>query len=122
MSGFVGYRKSNWDGATSEQRAVLKTVINALELGDPATGTIGGVDWYVFHDSRINPKFVENLAWFNTILASITTEPARVSQGDYTVAEGDDALTEAADAQGVVAWFAAASSLPASWVPDDPEE
>ncbi len=119
MAGFVGYRKNTWDNASNEQRAVLRTVINALELGDPVLGTVGGVEWYVFHDSRINPKFVENLAWINTILASITTSPARASAGDYVVAEGDDPLTAAADAQGVVAWFSAATDLPASWTPSE---
>lgn len=160
--GFVGYRKNAWDAATPAQRAVLKTVINALELGDPVQGKIGGQDWYVFHDPRINPKFVENLAWFNTILASITTEPQRAGR-DYATTEvvqvevpvriqvevpvldenGDptgetvlvwqdhptetqlvdeerplgDVLTLAADAQGSVAWFGAATDLPASWTP-----
>ena len=82
-------------------------------------GTVSGVEWYVFHDSRIDAKFVENLAWFNTILASIVTEPQRVSRGDYTVDEGDDPLTAAADAQGAVGWFSAATDLPASWTPNE---
>ena len=160
--GFVGYRKNAWDNATNEQRAVLKTVINALELGDPVEGTIDGVEWLVFYDQRINPKFVENLGWLNSILASITTEPQRANR-DYPTTEivqvevpvriqveypvldenGDptgetvlvwedhptdtqlvdveqslgDPLTLAADAQGAVAWFSAATSLPDSWTP-----
>ena len=118
MAGFVGYRKNTWDNASAAQRAVLRTVINQLELGDPVLGTIGGVEWYVFHSAKINPRFVENLAWFNTVLASITTAPVR----DYPTTDQDgeplgDPLTLAADAQGAVAWFAAASDLPASWTP-----
>ena len=162
MAGFVGYRKSAWDNATAVQKAVLKTIINQLELGDPVLGTVGSQEWYVFHSSKINARFVENLAWFNTVLASITTAPDR----DYPVTEivqvevpvrvqvevfdenGDsfdppvfrwvdhptdtelvdveqplgDPLTLAADAQGAVAWFSAASSLPANWTPVDSEE
>ena len=87
MSGFVGYRKNAWDNATPEQRAVLSTVINQLELGQPAEGTIGGQDWYVFHSAKINARFVENLAWFNSVLATITTAPVRDYPTTETVTE-----------------------------------
>lgn len=77
MAGFVGYRKTAWDNATGAQKAVLSTILNTLGLGQPVLGTVGGQQWYVFHDHRIDAKFVENLAWFNTVLASITTSPVR---------------------------------------------
>lgn len=83
MAGFVGYKKNAWDNATNVQRAVLRTVLNSLELGNPVLYTDGTDEWYVFHDNRINPAFVENLAWFNSILASITTAPDR----DYPTTE-----------------------------------
>ena len=83
MSGIVGYKKSAWDGATKEQRAFLKSIMNTLKLGVPALGTIGGEEWYVFSDWRINSTFVENLAWGNSAIPLITSEPVR----DYPLTE-----------------------------------
>ena len=83
MSGIVGYRKSAWDGATNAQRAFLRSILNTLKLGSPALGTVGGVEWYVFADHRIDPQFVENLAWANSALPLITSEPDR----DYPTTE-----------------------------------
>ena len=77
MSGIVTYKKSAWDGATKEQRAFLKSIMNALKLGDPASGTFNGEVWYVFSDWRINQRFVENLAWANSAIPLITSEPVR---------------------------------------------
>ena len=164
MSGIVTYKKSAWDGATKEQRAFLKSIMNALKLGDPASGTFNGEAWYVFSDWRINQRFVENLAWANSAIPLITSEPVRdyptteivqveVPVYEYVEVEvfdedgesyvppqyqlvrrdtGEtewvdqevplgDPLTLAADAQGVVPWFTARTSLPAGWVPDDGE-
>jgi len=120
MAGIVGYRKTAWDNATNEQRAFLKSIMNTLNLGDPVLGTVGSEEWYMFSDWRINQKFVENLAWANSALPLITSEPDR----DYPTVDGNgdplgDPLTLAADAQGVVAWFTARQDLPAGWVPNE---
>ncbi len=159
MAGAVAYRKSAWNNATNAQRAFLRAILNALNLGEPAIYDDGGVQWFVFHDSRINQTFVENLAWANSMLTAVTSEPDRTYptteivqievpvriQVDVAVTDenGDptgeiiqvwqdhptdtrmideelplgDVLSLAADAQGVVNWFAAATSVPASWSP-----
>jgi len=120
MSGIVGYKKAAWDNATAPQKAVLSTILSTLNLGVPVLGSAGGEDWYMFSDWRIDPKFVENLAWFNTILDSITTSPVR----DYPTTDGNgdplgDPLTLAADAQGVLPWFTARQGLPPGWTPTE---
>ncbi|MDK1103794.1 MAG: hypothetical protein QGD93_09300 [Actinomycetota bacterium] len=118
MAGFVGYKKAAWQNATPAQRAFLSTILSALGLGEPAEYEApGGTRWFVFSDWRIDSRFVENLAWANHQIANITDKPIR----DYPVDENDDPLTQAAGAQGKVAWFSAAGSLPVNWVTVEPD-
>ena len=90
-------------------------LFNELELGTPASGTLGGVAWYVWSDYRIDARFVENLSWVMAHLPDFTDSPVR----DYVVAEGADPLTAAADANFEAAWFTARTDLPSGWVADD---
>ncbi len=114
MAGAVAYRGLEWNGATNAQRAFLRAILNAVHLGQPALHDNGsGVNWYVFDDPRIDQTFVENLAWANTALPAITTEPDR----SYVVPDGADPLLVASQAQGTTPWFAAAGAVPDGWFP-----
>ena len=115
MAGIVALRQNAWDAATAPQKAVARMLFNELELGTPASGTVGDTAWYVWSDHRIDQRFVENLSWVMARLPSFTDSPVR----DYVVAEGDDPLTVAAEANIDVAWFTARQDLPAGWVADD---
>lgn len=117
MAGIVALRQSAWAAASAPQKAVAKLVFNQLELGNPASGTLGGIAWFVWSDRRIDAQFVENLAWVMSHLPDFTDEPVR----DYVVAEDADPLTAAAKANLDVAWFTARQGLPDDWVPDDGE-
>lgn len=117
MSGIIEVKKTAWDAATAPQKAVARMLFNELELGTPATGSIDGVEWYLWSDYRIDVEFTENLAWVMSNLADFTDSPVR----DYVVAEDADPLTAAADANITASWFTARTDLPAGWVPDDGE-
>jgi predicted small metal-binding protein len=51
---FVALRRSAWEAATPKQRAVLKLAADKLQIGDPASHTFNGNEWYVSEDSRFD--------------------------------------------------------------------
>lgn len=118
MSGFVGIRKNAWDAASPVQKKVVRVLWNALRLGEPTLGSVGAQEWYVWHDTRIDPEFVENLGWLLDNIAGFTSSPNRASDGDYIVDEDADPLSAAAGSYGN-GWFAAAGSLPVGWSPSE---
>jgi len=77
MSGIVAYRKTDWDASTPAQQTFRRTMLNVLKLGEPVLMDDGTDEWFVFADSRIDPEFVENLAWGDTLLPAVTSEPKR---------------------------------------------
>ena len=83
MAGIVALKQNAWDAASAPQKAVARLLFNGLTLGTPASGTLGGVAWYVWSDRRIDSTFVENLSWVMARLPSFTDSPVR----DYPTTE-----------------------------------
>lgn len=83
--GVLGLRRNAWESASAPQRQFLRAVLDKLELGQPATYEApGGVQWLIFDDTRITPKFVETFVWAVVdVIAAITTAPVR----DYPTTE-----------------------------------
>ena len=69
MAGIVGLRKSAWDAASAPQKAVARMVFNELELGNPASGSIGGTSGMSGQTGGIDARFVAILSWVMTHLA-----------------------------------------------------
>jgi hypothetical protein len=57
-------RKSDWDALTPERRTALQEMTAAPMLGEPALGTLDGVEWCAFDDDRITTEQVDLVAVF----------------------------------------------------------
>jgi hypothetical protein len=83
----LGIRKTTWQSTTVRNRAILRAIGAALNLGEPAEYRApGGALWFVFDDHRF--KLIE-VAYFGCLIANLTDIPP-----GYTIPLDDDGLVD----------------------------
>lgn len=105
--GAVAFRKNAYDNATAGQKAMLNLILTKFDLGEPRIFEDGGgVEHYVFYDSRFNPREAVQL------IAAAESLPDLNLQ--YGVLDNEDQW--AAASAITPAWMKVGESVPAGWV------
>lgn len=117
---WFAYRKNAYDNAAPEQKRSLRMKLRQTRAGKPVWVRKGGIDYWLFHDTRITAEDINDLEFRNELIANGILYGPKEEGTDYTLVEGDDPLEVAADQWGHN-WFLAGTSLPSGIVLIDPE-